>query len=140
MSRPSIGLFWGGALVCLLMSGLEAQPFGSGANVEARRLRNPVQPTPQSIASGKELYSKNCRSCHGPDGKGQGTMRPRDIQPSDLTDAAWSRGESDGEIFTVLRDGVGPRFVMRGYKARMTDQELWHLVNYIRTLGQKAAH
>jgi mono/diheme cytochrome c family protein len=122
------------------MGGLQAQTLGSSGNSDARKLRNPVQPTPQSIAAGKELYSKNCRSCHGADAKGNGPMKPKDSQPSNLTDASWDRGGSDGEIYAVLRDGAGPNFIMRGYRSRMTDQDLWHLVNYIRSLNQKRTH
>ncbi len=100
-------------------------------------MKNPVQATAQSIAAGKELYTKNCRSCHGADAKGDGPMKPKDSEPSDLTDAQWSRGSTDGEIFAVVRDGAGPQFVMRGYKSRMTEQEIWNLVNYLRSLAPK---
>ena len=48
-------------------------------------------------------------------------MAPKDSHPSNLTDEEWTRGSSDGEIFAVLRDGAGPKFIMRGYKSRMTD-------------------
>jgi hypothetical protein len=40
----------------------------------------------------------------------------------------------------VLRDGAGPKFVMRGYKARMTDEEMWSVVNFLRSLGAAGAH
>jgi cytochrome c1 len=29
---------------------------------------------------------------------------------------------------------------MRGYKARLTDQEMWNIVNYLRSLGATGAH
>lgn len=140
MSRPSTGLLWGIALVCALIGGLEAQTLGSSGNGDARKLRNPVQPTPQSIAVGRDLYSRNCRACHGADAKGNGPMKPRNTQPSNLTDSDWDRGGTDGEVYAVLRDGAGPNSPMRGYKSRMTDQDLWHIVNYIRSLSQKSAH
>jgi mono/diheme cytochrome c family protein len=140
MSRPATSLIGGIALACALMIGLEAQTAGTSGNVEARKLKNPVQATPQSVTAGKDLYAKNCRSCHGADAKGDGPMKPKDSHPSDLTDKVWSRGGTDGEIYAVLRDGAGPDFVMRGYKSRFTDQDLWNLVNYLRSLGPKAAH
>lgn len=138
MSRPVTGYLWACVFVVLSIGELAAQPVGTSGNAEARKLKNPVQATPRSIALGKELYSKNCRSCHGADAKGDGPMKPKDSQPADLTDGAWARGGSDGEIYAVLRDGTGPGRAMRGYKSRMTDQELWSIVNFLRSLGDRA--
>ena len=39
----------------------------------------------------------------------------------------------------MLRDGAGPKFIMRGYKARMTDEEMWSIVNYLRSISTKGA-
>jgi mono/diheme cytochrome c family protein len=140
MSRPATSLIGGISLACVFVIGLAAQSAGAGGNPEAKKLRNPVQATPQSVAAGKELYAKNCRWCHGADAKGNGPAKPKDSHPSDLTDKVWTRGGSDGEIYVVLRDGAGPDFVMRGYKSRIPDQDLWNLVNYIRSLGPKLSH
>ena len=138
MSRASTGLLFGLMFAFVGAASLRAQaPAGNG---EARKLKNPVAMSPQSIASGKELFTKNCRSCHGADAKGDGPMKPKDSHPSNLTDGEWTRGSTDGEIFAVVRDGAGPQFVMRGYKSRMTEQELWHVVNFIRSVGPKGAH
>jgi mono/diheme cytochrome c family protein len=138
MSRVSTGLIFGVFVGCVGFVGLSAQTPGGSA--EARKLKNPVQATPQSIAAGKDLYTKNCRSCHGADAKGDGPMKPKDSHPPNLTDAEWTRGATDGEIFVVVRDGAGPQFVMKGYKSRMTEQDTWHIVNYIRSLGPKGSH
>ena len=32
---------------------------------EARKMENPVKPTPQSIALGKKYYAYDCAMCHG---------------------------------------------------------------------------
>jgi hypothetical protein len=66
-------------------------------------------------------------------------MKPKDSHPSNLTDAEWTRGATDGEIFTVVREGAGPEFLMKGYKSRMTEQDTWNIVNYIRSLGPKGS-
>jgi mono/diheme cytochrome c family protein len=108
---------------------------GTHQHPAAAKLKNPVKADAASIAAGKKLFTAQCVSCHGESGKGNGkagaTLNPK---PSDLTDAAWKHGATDGEIFTVIRDGA-PKTSMRGYASRMTTQELWSIVNYLRTLG-----
>ena len=106
-------------------------------NPEAAKLKNPVPSSAASIASGKALFAKNCRFCHGADAKGNGPMAPKDTHPSDLTDAKWERGGTDGEIFAVIRDGAGPKFDMKGYKSKMSETDMWNIVNYLRSIGTK---
>jgi len=106
-------------------------------NSEAAKMKNPVAPSAESIAAGKAAFSKNCRFCHGADAKGNGPMAPKDTHPPDLTDAKWDRGSSDGEIFTVIRDGAGPKFDMKGYKGKLSDTDMWNVVNYLRSIGTK---
>jgi hypothetical protein len=37
----------------------------------------------------------------------------------------------------VLRDGAGPDFKMKGMKGRMTDTDMWNVINYLRSIGPK---
>jgi mono/diheme cytochrome c family protein len=106
-----------------------------GGNPEARETRNPVASTPESVAAGKRLYSRLCVRCHGPLGKGDGGGAGAGGQPSDLTDAAWEFGSSDGEIFAVIHDGTSAD--MEGYAEQLSDAEIWNLVIYIRSIGPK---
>ena len=46
----------------------------------------------------------------------------------DLTDGQWDYGGSDGEIFAVIHDGVSAD--MDGYAARLSDADIWNVVNY----------
>ena len=108
-----------------------------GGSEEAKKLKNPVASSPASIAAGKALFQKNCRFCHNADAKGNGPMAPEGTHPSDLTDDKWDRGSTDGELFAVIRDGAGPKFDMKGFKSKMTEQEMWNVVNYIRSLQAK---
>src|SRR5205085_12304192 len=104
-------------------------------NAEAKKMQNSVASSAQSIAAGKALYAMNCRFCQDDEAKVNGQMAAKDTHPSDLADAMWDRGSTDGEIFAVLRDGAGPDFKMRGYKGRIPDQDMWNVVNYLRSLG-----
>jgi hypothetical protein len=63
------------------------------------------------------------------------SLKPEATRPSDLSDAKWDHGATDGEIFVSIRDGIGPKFEMKGQKGKITDQDMWHLVNYVRSLG-----
>ena len=66
-------------------------------------------------------------------------MAPKDTHPSNLTDDKWDRGSSDGEIFMVISEGAGPKFQMKGFKSKLTEQEIWNVVNYVRSLAAKGA-
>jgi len=101
----------------------------------AAKLTSPVASNPASIAAGQALYGKYCRFCHGATGRGDGPQAPKDVQPSDLTDTTWDRGSTPGEIFVVIQEGAGPEFKMKGLKGKVSDQDTWHLVNYVRSLG-----
>jgi mono/diheme cytochrome c family protein len=107
-------------------------------NPEARKLKNPVAATPASVAAGHQLFRKYCQFCHGPSGKGDGPAIPKGVTPSDLSDEVWDRGSSDGEIFYVIQQGAGPKFQMKGLKGKITDQDTWNIVNFVRTLGAPA--
>jgi mono/diheme cytochrome c family protein len=104
---------------------------------KAATVKNPVPVTPQSVTTGKSLFGKYCRFCHGEDGKGDGPQAPEGTHPPNLTDDKWDHGSSDAEIFAVIKDGVGPKYDMKGFNSKLTAQEMWSLVNYIRSIGPK---
>ena len=136
MRRTSTALTAGFALafiaVASLSVGTSAQSIGGSP--EARKVKNPVAATPESIAAGKALFMKNCRFCHGEDAKGDGPMAPKDTHPANLVDDKWDRGSTDGEIFAVIRNGAGPKFDMKPQKT-LSDQDIWNIVNYLRSIG-----
>ena len=107
-----------------------------GGNPEAAKIKNPVAASPESIAAGKRSYTRLCTKCHGATGAGDGTGATGPVPPQDMTDEKWDYGGSDGEIFAVIKEGVPKSADMEGYAARMTDTEIWNVVNYVRTLKQ----
>ena len=104
-----------------------------GGNPEAAKIRNPVAASAESAAAGKRVYNRMCSRCHGPEGKGDGTAAS--VPVPDLTDATWDYGGSDGEIFAVVHDGVSAD--MDGYAARLSDTDIWNVVNFVRSVGAK---
>jgi cbb3-type cytochrome c oxidase subunit III len=123
--------FWPFAIVVALLQSPAAPK--KGGNPEAAKITNPVAASPESSAAGKRVYTRMCSRCHGPEGKGDGSAATSTVP--DLTDAAWDYGGSDGEIFSVIHDGVSAD--MDGYAARLSDTDIWNVVNYLRTVGAK---
>lgn len=143
--RSLLALVVGAAALSAWTVGTSAQgttqhQAGEHHHAEAAALKNPVKASAESVAAGKKLYDTQCATCHGDLGKGDGklaaTLNPP--KPSDLTDASWKHGSTDGEIFTLIRDG-SKGTGMRGYAARMKTDDLWNVVNYLRTLAPTAA-
>jgi mono/diheme cytochrome c family protein len=122
---------------------LSALVWGCSASspINAKALQNPIQPTEKSINSGHKMYDKYCADCHGVTGNGvsekaQKLTEAGEAKPSDLTDDKWDHGSTDGEIFVNIRDGVGVNGAMKGLNGRpgVSDEDMWNMVNYIRTL------
>lgn len=93
-------------------------------------VRNPVPASVRSLRRGRQVFEQYCIVCHGPAGRGDGTVVAKFVPPPDLT-AETSVQRTDGYIYAVLRQGRGimPRY---GDKIRGTDR--WDVVNYVRQL------
>jgi len=94
--------------------------------------KNPVASNAASIANGKSLYTLHCASCHGKKGKGDGSKAAQlETDCGDFSTAAF-HAQSDGSIFYKTVEG---RDDMPSFKKKIPDQEdVWSVVNYIRTL------
>ena len=115
------------------MTSLGAQQGRAGSS--ASLISNPIPATAKSVETGRKLFQQYCKPCHGEDAKGNGPQAPKDIHPPNLTDAEWKYGTTDGGIFTNIHDGIGPRFDMKSWKSKMTEAEIWSVVNYLRSIG-----
>ncbi len=109
-----------------------------GGAASAPAMKNPVPPTAASVTAGAGAYKKYCAFCHGPAAKGNGPLAPEGSNPPDLTDATWSHGPTDGDIFTVMSDGAADT-AMVPFKGKMPDRDLWNIVNFLRSVGPKGA-
>jgi mono/diheme cytochrome c family protein len=95
--------------------------------------------TPKSIADGANMFNRSCASCHGKTGQGDGpAAKQLTPPPSNLVDGEWKHGTSDAEIFTVIRNGV-PKTAMKGFASKMTEHEIWDVINYLHSIGPQAA-
>jgi mono/diheme cytochrome c family protein len=74
-------------------------------------------------------------------GAGRHQSRHRDLhhrgaerkQPPDLTDDATDHGSTDADVFTVIKRGV-PSTMMPGFTGQLSDDDVWNVVNYVRSL------
>ena len=109
-----------------------------GGDPEAAKVKNPIPSSAKSIADGQKVYQTNCRHCHGAKALGDGPLAPTNPSPSNLTDAEWNHGSSDGEIFAVIHNGAGPDSEMKPMRTKLSDKDIWNIINYIRSLGPKS--
>ena len=93
---------------------------------------NPVKTDAASVSAGKALWGQHCSSCHGKAGLGDGTKAAQlKTQPEDMSKAA-VQSQSDGALFYKVSEG---RDDMPSFKKKIPDAEdIWNLVNYMRTL------
>ncbi len=95
---------------------------------------NPVKPSPESIAKGKKLYVIDCAMCHGDKGDGKGEMASDIKNITDFTNPDSLKNRTDGDLFQVIRHGKG-EMPLEGDRAK--DDDIWNLVNYVRTFAKK---
>ncbi len=93
---------------------------------------NPIEATEESVRAGLRVYGRFCRSCHGINLDGRGQSPSPGTRPANLVDDEWVHGDSDGAIYNVIRGGVPPNYDMDAWEGRITDEEIWHVVNYLR--------
>lgn len=104
---------------------------------DAKKVKNPIPPTPETLAAAEQLFSDNCVLCHGEKGMGDGPgAKTIKVKPANFTDPKLQASETDGALFWKMSNGRGP---MPAWKDELTDEERWKLVGYIRKLGKDAA-
>ena len=105
----------------------------SCSNPEAvAKMVNPVKATPESLEQGKKYYGYDCAMCHGATGNGKGDVDTGDKLP-DFTNPDTLKDKSDGELFCALKMGKGH---MPLEPPRNSPNNLWNLVNYVRSLAK----
>ena len=96
---------------------------------------NPIELTEESVSAGRQMYGRFCRSCHGMRADGRGMAAPPGSRPANLVDDTWDHGSSDAEIFKVIKEGVPPDYNMDAWDGRVSDDDIWNVINYLRDLA-----
>jgi len=96
-------------------------------------LRNPIPRSAESVARGRQLFQKTCAVCHGPEGRGDGVAAAALPQrPDDLSRIAPPPIFPDGVVAYRIINGVK---MMPAFKATLSENEIWDLLNFIRSLA-----
>jgi mono/diheme cytochrome c family protein len=98
---------------------------------DAQKLKSPIAYSKKSVDRGRVIFLQNCTSCHGENGKAEGSLI---ADATDLTTPSlYKSGTSEGEIFRSIRDGAGDQ--MPAFKSQLASEtDVWNLVNFIRSL------
>lgn len=104
---------WRPYVVAAVPTSFQSSPTGYGA---------------RSIAKGRELFQRDCASCHGGDARGRGPVAvARSVWPPDLS-APLIAGRPGGELFWSIRHGIGTMLPA----TQLDDAAIWSLVDFIR--------
>jgi len=101
--------------------------------------KNPLPPTQQNIAAGKEAFSHYCVACHGVDGQNTGVpFADRMSPPPPPLNSPNVQSYTDGQLKWIIDYGLKPTG-MPGSSGILSDDEIWSTVLYIRHLPPKGS-
>jgi putative heme-binding domain-containing protein len=99
------------------------------------QVKNPYAGDAKVAKLGEYEFRANCAFCHGLAARGGG-------RGPDLTRTPKKHGDSDGDIFNTINSGVpGTAMPPNGATQQgvgMTEEEIWQVVTYIRSVEKKA--
>jgi|TARA_B110000467_G_C18271399_1_gene452592 cytochrome c553 len=104
---------------------------------------NPLRNEPRFVKKGKVLSHIKakpiaCKQCHGMSGMGDGSMSPNlNPKPRNFTCKPTMEQISDGQLFWIIKNG-SKGTAMPAY-SRLSDQKIWQLIHYIRSLSKEVS-
>ena len=102
---------------------------------EAVHMANPVKPTTEGKAHATKMYGYDCVMCHGANGNGKGELAVQlKMNLKDWSDPGALQTKTDGELFYIIKNGVG-QMPPEGDRAKTDD--LWNLVVLVRSFSKK---
>ena len=102
---------------------------------DCKTKENPQAVTEESLQEGKKVYDENCLFCHGESGAGNGQVAAMlSTKPPRFDDAEHMDKETDAEFFCKISTGRDP---MPGFAKKLSADEIWHTINYLRNFSKK---
>jgi mono/diheme cytochrome c family protein len=109
----------------------------SAIPVDATQKTNPIKPTAESLSRGKRQFGFDCAMCHGKAGDGTGDVAAdMKLKMKNHTDPATLKNLTDGELFYIIKKGKDQ---MPPEGDRVKNEEIWDMVNYVRSFSKKGA-
>ena len=129
MKQIALSIGAGMLMITISSGSLFAQEKPKGkpwaAPETAVKMKNPTK----SDGSGKDVWGQQCKSCHGAKGLGDGPKAEKlEISAGNFTTAEFAK-ITDGELFWKITEGRKP---MPSFKDKLSDNERWQVVNYLR--------
>ena len=87
---------------------------------------------PEAAAAGAEIFRSTCESCHGPQGHGDG-VAGQSLEPKPKNLVTLQTIVDDDYLFWRIHEGK-PGTSMVAWKGILTDEQIWQVVSFIRTL------
>jgi cytochrome c553 len=86
----------------------------------------------------KELWEKNCASCHGKDGRGE-TKMGKKAGVKDYTDPKVQEAMKDDDAIKAIKEGKKDKGkeVMKPFAEKLSDDEVKALAAYVRTFKKQ---
>ncbi len=134
VARKQILIAWFLASLAMGCSGCGGWHVPPGA----KQLKNPVPANSATLDSARALYGSDCAKCHGINGDGKrppGSAYSYNTQPTNFTRKRLMDAMSDGEIYWKITNGRKP---MPSFKNRLSNEQRWELVNFLRTFAHSA--
>ncbi len=107
---------------------------------EFEDLSNPFSGDAAAVTAGQTIFETNCVTCHGPEGRGDGPAAAGlEPKPASLADRTMMSDLSDGYLFWRVSEGgaMTPfNSAMPAWKASLSDEEMWQVITYVRSLSQ----
>ncbi len=120
-----------------LMIGAVVFGYFSVARTPTTDLRNPTANDAATLARGQQLFAQNCAVCHGATGHGDGPLAPQlHPRPADIAGSMVS-AHTDGDLYWYISHGI-PGSAMPAWSGPLSDQEIWAVARYVRSLRSGA--
>ena len=104
-------------------------PGAPGSPIARSSSTNPMEENAFAVAEGKRLFHwMNCNGCHAEGGGGSGPA---------LIDDVWIYGSEPANIVATILQGRPNG--MPSFAGRLTDQQVWQLAAYVRSMSGQVA-
>ena len=135
-------VLWSVLVVCILVAlpgcmSLSAEsegitPKNYGVPAGFANAVNPFEANEASLQRGQEIYNVICINCHGEDGQGNGHAVANENRKPSGFNTEHVKELKDGELYYIITHGVEESPMLAW--SFFDDEDIWHLVNYIRLL------